>query len=105
MALPDSVRARGLAVFMSAFMGSMALGSLFWGNLAAVFSIDFSLLIAAIGAVVAVPITWRWRVSGAEDLDLSPSMHWPSPPAVERHDRGPVLVTIEYNVQAERVPE
>lgn len=105
MALPNWVRARGLAVFMSAFMGSMALGSLFWGNLAAVFNIDFSLLIAAIGAVVAVPITWRWRVSGAEDLDLSPSMHWPSPPAVESHDRGPVLVTIEYNVQAERVPE
>lgn len=105
MALPDWVRSRGLAVFMSAFMGSMALGSLFWGNLAAIYSIEHALTVAGIGAAVGVVITWRWKVGGVETLDLTPSMHWPTPPPVSSHDRGPVLVTIEYAVQEEKVTE
>lgn len=105
MALPNWVRSRGLAVFMAIFMGSMALGSLCWGKLAELYSIGFSLSVAAIGAVVAMLLTWRWKIGGVETLDLTPSMHWPTPPVVDVHDRGPVLVTIEYNVQAERVSE
>lgn len=105
MALPNWVRSRGLAVFMSSFMGSMALGSLCWGKLAEMHSLGFSLTVAAVGAVVAALLTWRWKIGGADSLDLSPAMHWPSPPMVDVHDRGPVLVTIEYDVQAERVAE
>lgn len=105
LALPDWVRSRGLAVFMSAFMGSMALGSLFWGKLAELYSIEHALTVAGIGAVVGVLITWRWRVGGVETLDLTPSMHWPSPPPVSSSDRGPVLVSIEYEVQPERATE
>lgn len=105
MALPNWVRSRGLAVFMSAFMGSMALGSLFWGKLAELYGIDHALTVAAIGAAVGVLITWRWRVGGAETLDLTPSMHWPLPPPVNSHDQGPVLVTIEYAVQEEKVTD
>lgn len=105
MALPSWVRSRGLAVFMSIFMGSMALGSLFWGKLAELNSIGFSLTFAAVGAAIATLLSWRWKIGGAETLDLTPSMHWPSPPMVDVQDRGPVLVTIEYDVQAERVSE
>lgn len=105
MALPDWVRSRGLAVFMSVFMGSMALGSLCWGKLAELYSIEFSLSVAGSGAVIAIFLTWRWKIGGAQTLDLSPAMHWPSPPMVNRHDRGPVLVTVEYAVQTEKVPE
>jgi len=38
-------------------------------------------------------------VSG-DAIDLSPSMHWPTPvPARDIHpDRGPVLVTVEYRI-------
>lgn len=105
MALPNWVRSRGLAVFMSAFMGCMALGSLFWGKLAQLYSIEFSLMAAAVGAVAGVLLTWRWQVGGTETLDLTPSMHWPSPPPVASHDRGPVLVTVEYTVREEKVSE
>jgi MFS family permease len=105
MALPDWVRSRGLAVFMSAFMGSMALGSLFWGKLAELQSIEYALTAAGFGAAVSVLITWRWRLGGAESLDLTPSMHWPTPPPVSSSDRGPVLVTIEYAVQQGSVDE
>ena len=104
LALPDWVRSRGLAVFMAAFMGSMALGSLMWGNLAQQTSIATALIIAAAGAVLAIRLTWRWKVGSIEDIDLRPSMHWPSPVTHEgvTPDRGPVMVTIGYRVQNAR---
>jgi hypothetical protein len=105
MALPNWVRSRGLAVFMAAFMGSMALGSLLWGKVADLAGTPTSLQIAAVGLVSAVALTWRWRISGFETVNLSPSMHWPAPivHAGVTHDRGPVLVTIEYQADPEQV--
>lgn len=107
MALPNWVRSRGLAVFMTVFMGSMALGSLLWGQVAEMSSIAQSLMIAATGAVVAMVLTWRWKISGIEDVDLTPSMHWPTPIVNDAvtHDRGPVLITIEYKVQSNKRAE
>lgn len=100
-ALPSWVRSRGIAVFMTAFMGAMALGSLFWGKIAALSSTGQSLMIASAGAVVAVFVTWRWKLGTDESVDLSPSMHWPTPSVHDATtgDRGPVLVTIDYHVQ------
>ena len=42
MALPNWVRSRGLAVFMTVFMGSMAGGSLLWGVVARMAGINGS---------------------------------------------------------------
>ena len=107
MALPNWVRSRGLAVFMAVFMGSMALGSLVWGGIAQFLSVNQSLIIASVGALVAAALTWRWKVSGVESVELTPSMHWPTPRVYDtiENDRGPVLVTIEYDVQPEKVQE
>lgn len=105
MALPNWVRSRGLAVFMSTSMGSMALGSVCWGKLADIYGIEFSLSVAAVGIVAAALGSWRWKIGSAETLDLTPAMHWPHPPAVDRHDRGPVLVTIEYVVREDKVSD
>jgi MFS family permease len=104
MALPDWVRSRGLAVFMMIFMGSMAGGSLLWGVVADVTGISLTLTIAAAGLLVAVGLSWRWRISGFEQVNLSPSMHWPAPVVHEAvtHDRGPVLVTIHYDVRSDQ---
>jgi len=101
MALPNWVRSRGLAVFMAAFMGSMALGSLLWGRLADYGGIPMALQVAAVGLTLAVAFSWRWRISGFEDANLTPSMHWPAPSVHDgvSFDRGPVLVTIEYDVR------
>jgi MFS family permease len=101
MALPNWVRSRGLAVFMAAFMGSMALGSLLWGRLADYGGIQLSLQVAAVGLLVAVALSWRWSISGFDDSDLTPSMHWPEPSIHDgvSLDGGPVLVTLEYVVR------
>jgi predicted MFS family arabinose efflux permease len=100
VALPTWVRSRGLAVFMMAFMGSMAGGSLVWGTVASATTIGTALTLAAAGLVASVVLGWRWRISGFDQLDLSPSMHWPQPIAHDgvQQDQGPVLVTIHYDV-------
>ncbi|MCE9686062.1 MFS transporter [Shewanella sp. AS16] len=107
LALPNWVRSRGLALFMCVFMGSMALGSLVWGKLAELLSLSQSLTLASVGALLSVILTRRWHLGGMEELDLSPSMHWPSAPSNDAlsHDAGPVLVTIEYELPPDRVPE
>ncbi|MGD9340373.1 MAG: MFS transporter [Chromatiales bacterium] len=101
-ALPNWVRARGLAIFMMVFFGSMAAGSALWGQVATALSVDTALLIAAIGALMAIPLTWRARLGQGEDLDLSPSAYWPAPAVNKRiddaADRGPVMITIEYEI-------
>ena len=101
LSLPDWVRARGLSVFMTVFMGSMALGSLLWGKVAALSDISVALLVASAGSVVSVIVTWRWKLADIEGLDLTPSMHWPAPLVHEgvEVDQGPVLITIEYQVR------
>jgi len=103
LALPNWVRSRGLAVFMATFMGSMALGSLVWGNVAQQTSIATALTIAATGGLLTIAITWRWKIGGIETIDLSPSMHWPTPMirGDVSHDRGPVLIQILYRVAPE----
>lgn len=107
MALPSWVRSRGLAVFMATFMGAMATGSLLWGKVAEMTSISDALMTAAVGAVITVLLTWRWHIGGIEKVDLTPSMHWPTPMVHDSvtHDRGPVLVTIQYAVQCDKISE
>lgn len=107
MALPNWVRSRGLAIFMAIFMGAMATGSLLWGKVADMTSIPNALMTAAVGAVVTTLLTWRWHIGGIEKVDLTPSMHWPTPMVHDSvtHDRGPVLVTIQYAVQGDKISE
>jgi MFS family permease len=100
VALPDWVRGRGLAMYVTVMFGALTAGSLVWGQLATFWGIPTALLIAAAGAVLAVPITWRWKLQLGENVDFSPSMHWPAPVTTRTvgPDRGPVLITIEYKI-------
>jgi MFS family permease len=104
-ALPPWVRARGLALYWAVLMGSMALGSAAWGLVAEHIGISGALGGAAAGLAVMVPISVRARIGGHDDLDLSPSMHWPEPFPAEPPgpDTGPVLVTVEYRIRPENV--
>ena len=100
-ALPDWVRARGLSIFLTAFFGSMSAGSLLWGQVASTWGVSTALLAAATGAVLAIPAVRAARLGAADDIDLSPSMHWPEPILTpgEPPD-GPVLISIEYRIAA-----
>ena len=100
VALPEWVRGRGLAMYVTVMFGALTLGSAIWGQLAALTSLPTALLVAAAGAAIAIPLTWRWKLQTGANVDFSPSMQWPDP--VTTHtieaDRGPVLVTVEYRI-------
>jgi predicted MFS family arabinose efflux permease len=98
--LPDWVRGRGLAIFLAVIFGTMTLSSAAWGDIAAKTGLPTALLLAAGGAIVAIPLTWRWKLQQDAALDLSPPQHWGMPQTHEDidNDRGPVLVKIEYRI-------
>src|SRR5271154_567738 len=98
--LPDWVRGRGLAIFLTVVFGTMTLCSALWGDIAAKTGLPAALLLAAGGAIVAIPLTWRWKLHQDAPLDLSPSHHWgmPQTHADIDNNRGPVLVKIEYQI-------
>jgi predicted MFS family arabinose efflux permease len=100
VALPEWVRGRGLAVFVTVFFGCMSLGSVIWGEVGALAGVSPALYVAAAGAALAIPLTWRWKLQTGAGVDFSPSMHWPAPITTHEveHDRGPVLVTVEYRI-------
>jgi MFS family permease len=100
LALPDWVRGRGLAIFVTVFFGAVTLGSVVWGQVAGMAGLPAAHFIAAVGALVSIPLTWPWKLQTGAGLDLTPSMHWPAPVAAHEieYDRGPVLVTVEYRV-------
>ena len=103
--LPNWVRGRGLAIYLMVFNGAMALGSVAWGGVAEAIGVPATLLAGAAGLAAAALLAHRIRLP-AGDADLAPSHHWPEPLLAEPvpNDRGPVLVTIAYDVRAEDRP-
>jgi predicted MFS family arabinose efflux permease/quinol monooxygenase YgiN len=101
VALPDWVRGRGLAMFVTVFFGAMTIGSAVWGQVAGIVGLPVTHFMAAAGVLVAIPLTWRWKLQTGAEIDLTPSMHWPAPVITHEvaYDRGPVLVTVEYRVE------
>lgn len=97
------VRARVLGVYMFAFFGGFAIGSAMWGWIAGRLGISMTLLLAAAGLVGGLTTGIRFKLRSSENLDLSPSAHWPEPKvqAQPQPQTGPVLVTIEYRINAD----
>jgi MFS family permease len=97
--LPNWIRGRGLAIYLTAFNGAMTAGSLGWGFVAQEIGTDSTLLIA--GAVLALSGLLAHRAPLPKgESDLTPSLHWPEPAIVEPvdHDRGPVMIMITYRI-------
>jgi MFS family permease len=104
-ALPGWVRARGMSIFLMVFFGAMAAGSVLWGQLAQHTSITAALVMASVGAMLALAVTRSIRLGQAEDIDLTPSYHWSAPTVygdTEDHfGRGPVMISITYRIAPE----
>lgn len=99
-AVPAWVRGRALAVYLLIFFGGSAGGSALWGAVALHQGITAALLYAALGLAVGVVVSSQYRLAGRVEGEMVPSLHWPEPAVIfEPHpDRGPVLVTVEYNI-------
>lgn len=103
-AVPEWVRARTISLYITVFSAGMAVGSLGWGALAEHTSTGRALNFAAAATALAAIIGWAFKLGPAAHLNLQPSGHWPTPDLVASadDDRGPVLVTIEYQVELAR---
>lgn len=97
--LPNWVRGRALAVYLTVFNGAMTIGSLGWGVLATHVGLRSALLVAATGLILTALVFHRFKLPSTE-ADLSPSVHWPEPAAPDYADahRGPVMILIEYQI-------
>ncbi|WP_183244734.1 MFS transporter [Bradyrhizobium sp. cir1] len=104
VSLPDWVRGRGLAMFVTVFFGAMTAGSALWGQLASALGLPGAHFLAAAGAIVGIALTWHWKLQTGAGIDLAPSMHWPAPVLANDADadRGPVLITVEYRIAPDR---
>lgn len=97
--LPDWVRARGLAVYLTVFFGAMALGSYAWGQAAAFIGVPGALLVAAGGATLVGIAALLVRLPTGED-DLTPHGGWlaPEQTPADTQAAGPVTVQIRYRI-------
>lgn len=102
--LPDWVRGRGMAMYSMVFFGSMAVGSLVWGQVSQFTSTQTGLAVAALLGLGGALITKRIPLPAGVD-DLSPSRHWPEPGArgTVAGDSGPVMIMIEYRIPSSAV--
>jgi MFS family permease len=100
---PDWVRARVLAIFMLVFQGGLAAGSALWGLVGEFAGVQTALLGSGISCVAIGALSLRWRLPTAP-ADVSPWNPWRLPAVVKDLELdlqdGPVLVTIEYVVDA-----
>lgn len=105
-AAPDWVRARAQAVFMLVYMGAWAGGSAFWGYIAGHRGAHFSFVAAAIGTAASPLLVFISRLPDKAP-NLSTWDHWRKPMLMGEAamEEGPVLVTVEYEIEAKDANE
>jgi MFS family permease len=104
ISVPTWVRGRALSLYLMIFAAAMTLGSFLWGWVATLAGTPAAFVFSGIGLVCAAVAVRRFSLGSHEAPDLSPSGHWPQPHTVEQlsSSRGPVLVTIEYQIDLEQ---
>ncbi|HET9303649.1 MAG TPA: MFS transporter [Propionibacteriaceae bacterium] len=102
--LPVWVRARGIAIYLVTFTGSMTVGALIWGLVAEGVGLQPTFLAAAVVMLGGALAGLFWRVPETGHLDREAAIYWPEPRlAIDPElDTGPVMVTVEYTVAPER---
>ena len=107
VAMPNWVRARGMSIYQMALMGGAAAGSLLWGQVANLSSVRDAVLAAALFGVLVLVLTRRLTVEGGAEIDFTPAAVQAVPqPAFEiGAEEGPVMVTLEYQIDPARAAD
>jgi MFS family permease len=108
LAVPAWVQARALGTYLMTFQGGLALGSIVWGFVAEHTSTPIALVSAGAGLLVTLPFVHRFRILEGPVPDHTP-YQWkhPAPQLAggSGPDAGPVRVSVEYVIAAERYAE
>ena len=102
--LPGWVRARGLAVYLVTFTGSVAIASMIWGQVADLVGVVWTFLTAAVVLLAGVVIGVVLRLPETGHVDNETAIYWPDARLAVEPDPaiGPVLITVRYTVAPER---
>ncbi|MDP9862077.1 MULTISPECIES: MFS transporter [Streptosporangium] len=96
--LPEWARARSLAYYQLVFMGGQAVGALVWGLVAESLSLRAAFLVPAAVLILSTPIGVLRVPLPTARFDMRQVRHYPEPPSDMEHNRGPLLVVVEWHV-------
>lgn len=99
--LPAWTRARALAYYQLILMGGQALGAIVWGATADAYGLEAAMIAPAIAMAVIAVLATKWLPLIDRPLDVSPATYWDAPPEIDDTRSGPVLVTVEWPVDAQ----
>ena len=105
MALPDWVRARGMAIYQMALMGSTAAGAALWGQVATWSSVQESLAISAATSVALMAAALRFVQERGTEEDLTPSRVIKVPQMQAPPRSGRIQVQVEFLIDPARADE
>jgi MFS family permease len=107
LVLPDWVRARGMSLYQMSLMGGAAAGAALWGQVAAWTDLRTTVLAAAAFGVAVALGTRRLSIERVDPDDQRrvSIASLPEPTIAIDPDDGPVMVTIEYQIDPARAAE
>src|SRR4051794_331311 len=103
-ASPPWVRARVMAIYLMVFQAGIAGGSALWGEVASYAGLDVAYFGIAGGLVLGAALALRLKPASGQVADFTTARHWPEPVVADEPplDAGPVMVQVEYCVDAPR---
>lgn len=103
---PAWVQARAMSIYLLCFFTAASLGSAIWGSVAQQLGIMLALKISA-GVLTVTSLSGLVApLASSESHNLEPSQAWPHPDVTLEPplDHGPVLVTVEYQIDPQDAP-
>ncbi len=103
-ALPDWIRARGMAIYQMALMGGASAGSLLWGQLASWTTVPTAVATASAFGLGVVLAQRKLSLEASAPPDFTPQTYGGGlePAAGVADEDGPVMVTVEYQIDPAR---
>ena len=103
-ALPDWIRARGMAIYQMALMGGASAGSLLWGQLASWTTVPTAVATASAFGLGVVLSLRKLSLEASAPPDFTPQTYGGGlePANGVADEDGPVMVTVEYQIDPAR---
>lgn len=105
--VPDWVKGRALALYQTALYAGLAIGSFLWGHLAETMSVSGAILTAAIVMAISTFLLYHSQFPQLDAGSLRlVTRGKTNPPQLDfDHERGDVVMSIEYIIPVERAAE
>ncbi|MBC8118567.1 MAG: MFS transporter, partial [Burkholderiaceae bacterium] len=99
--------ARGMSIYIMTMMGAASASAALWGQVASVISVGWTFVAAGATGVAIWMLTRRRHAAPEGERDLTPAriLQEPTPAFEVEHQMGPVMVTVDYQIDPARASE